>query len=354
MLDLELIVEPSVDPALGAAVDRWLAHRVACRSADARSGVLRIHALTVDTVSLGRYHLTPDAAGSAPAVMRRHSGGRVWPAGPAYACLSLILPHRSALVSDDPLALRSEQVLNRCVRGILEACRLAGIDPFYAGRDLVTVDGRALAAIGFDVDRRGILLFEAVLSVGAGFEALPRMLDAADPRGRVTARLWAPDETTSLSRELGGGPAFDDVADLLRRGFEDKFGAPLQPIVLAEDDLAEIRALAGGECGPERWLDSRRSRSTLDRRAMAATQLGALEALVALGPRREIDDVVLAGDFIARSSAVESLEQHLRSLPLERAAIAPVVEAAFAAPEDFILGIGKVSTITEVLLEAGA
>jgi lipoate-protein ligase A len=354
MLDLELIVEPSVDPALGAAIDRWLVNRVACRSAAARSGTLRIYAVAVDAVSLGRYHLTPDAAGSSPAVMRRHSGGRVWPVGPAYACLSLVLPHRSALVSDDPLALRPEQVLNRCVRGILEACRLAGIDPFYPGRDLVTLDGRALAAIGFEVDRRGVLLFEAVLSVGAGFDALPRMLDAADPHGRVTARLWAPGETTSLSRALDGGPAFEEVADLLRRGFADELGAPLHPMVLAETDRAEMRALAGGECGAERWLGARRNRPGLDHRATVPTQLGVLEALVALGPRREIGDVVLAGDFIARSSAVESLEEHLRSRPLERASIAPAVEAAFAAPEDFILGIGKVSTITDVLLQAGA
>jgi hypothetical protein len=46
------------------------------------------------------------------------------PWGDGFVGLSLVLPHRSALAAADPLALAPEQVMNRCVRGVLRACEL--------------------------------------------------------------------------------------------------------------------------------------------------------------------------------------------------------------------------------------
>ena len=78
--------------------------------------------------------------------------------------LSLTLPHRSALVATEPLALRAEQALNRCVRALLAALRGLGVDAFYPGRDRITLGGRTLGVVALESDARGATLFEAVLA----------------------------------------------------------------------------------------------------------------------------------------------------------------------------------------------
>ena len=349
MLELDLIVQSSVDPALAPAIDRRLMDDVA-RAPD-RRGVLRVYRLAGDVVSLCRYHLAPAERGAGPTLIRRHAGGRAWPHGEGFAGLSLIVPHRSALVSDDPFALAPHQVPNRCVRGILAACRRAGIDAFYPGRDLVTATGRVLGALAFEVDSRGILLFEAVLSIARGFDALAALLDAADPGGEIVAEPWSDERTTSLSRLLGREVALEELADLLRGGLEDEFPVETRPAHIADDDRSGIEALAIAQCSVEQWMNGRRRRAA-HRRVTAPAQIGVLEALLALGARGEIDDVVLAGDFIANAPAIEVLEQQLRSRRLERFAIAPVIEEVFSKRENFILGIGKPSAITDLLLRA--
>lgn len=351
MLQLELIVQPSVDPALGPAVDGWLMNAIA--RAARRRAALRVYGMPGEVVSLGRYHLAPPDRLSAPALARRHAGGRAWPHGEGFVGVSLVLPHRSALVSEDPFALAPQQVPNRCVRAVLEGCRLAGIDAFYPGRDLITAGGRVLGALAFEVDGRGALLFEAVLCLERSFASLTKLLDTADPGGEVVARVWSEEETTSLAREGRTNIAVEDVADLLGTAFEEKFHVVVQPVSLADDDWQEIRALADAEYGAERWLRGRRRRAGLDRRLTAAVQLGALEALLTLGSRGEIEDIAFAGDFIANSPAIESLERRLLSRVLQRSSIEPVVEEVFADRSNFILGIGKASAITDLLLRGG-
>ena len=86
-------------------------------------------------------------------------------AGAGFMTVSLILPHRSALVADDPQALRPEQALNRCVRALLGGLRALGVEAFYPGRDRITIDGRMLGVVSLDCDRGGATMFEAMLAI---------------------------------------------------------------------------------------------------------------------------------------------------------------------------------------------
>src|SRR5262249_20754722 len=152
-------------------------------------------------------------------VCRRMSGGRVMAAGDGFVGATLALPHRSALVSDDPLALAPEQILNRCVRGLLGALESAHLPVVYPGRDLVTSAARPIAALGLDVDEGGATLVDAVLSVGRDQSVLPRLLDRVDAAGVVPSALVLPDDVTSVLAAIGHAPSVHDVAEWLRAGF---------------------------------------------------------------------------------------------------------------------------------------
>jgi hypothetical protein len=342
---LELLVQEAVDAATSLGWDRALLRY----ATDTRRGVLRINQLTEETVCLGRYTLAPPRQrDTGVAVTRRRSGGRVAPAGPGFLGVSLSLPHRSALVSDDPLALAPDQVLNRCVRGLLEALRLAGVDAFYPGRDLVTAAGRPLAVVSFDVDAGGVgaLLCEAIVAVERDLSALPHLVDRVDPGGVVRVPMMLPDDVTSVGRIAGRVPDLPAWAGLLRRGWEAaKLDVAFAPYA-GPREAAAVDAPA--------WLLARAPRPELERRATAATMLGALDVHLGLAADGRIADAMLAGDFIAPAAAVDDVERGLRGCRPQRGAIEAVVARAFAGPERFILGVGPLSAVTDAVLRAAA
>jgi lipoate-protein ligase A len=303
---------------------------------------LRVSAAPGALVALGRYHCAPEpAVARGIACTRRLSGGRAVPFGDGYVGVTLVLPHRSALVGDDPHALAPEQVLNRCVRGLLEACRVAGLAPYYGGRDLVTVDGRVVAVVSFEVDEGGALLFEAVVASGADFSVLPARLDAVDPSGIVPTILWTPDDVTSFAQVLGAAPGPAELARLLVEGYRrlgvDVTDASPPPVVPEPSDTS--------------WVASRRRRPELDRRAMRRGQIGVVECHCAVRDG-VVKEAILAGDFIANSAAVARLEAALRGAPAARATAEGAVAEAFAPPANFILGLGPTSAVVDVVAEA--
>ncbi len=351
MHTLDILVQPRSDPDVSLAQDAHFLHAVT-RPSRTRLGVLRIYDHPGEFISLGRYHLRPRIHGtlkSSVRLQRRYSGGRAVPSGEGFVGIALYLPHRSALFSADPTALAPYQVLNRYVRGILEACRLARLAVFYPGRDLITVGRRILGMVSFEVQPSGAILFEAVLAVTRDFSILPHLLEAADPSGTIHAEMLRPEQTTCLEREWHGAPTVAEIADLIRRGYEKQFNLTLEPHVLSPLEEQMIHATAGNEYARERWLGQRQLRSTIDRHASSRIQLGSLTAHFSLEQERFIEDIVLEGDFIANSAAIESLEHELRLCPAEWRAIDAVVSAVLARPENYILGIGPARTITDTI-----
>ena len=135
-----------------------------------------------------------------------------------FAVVTLALPHRAALVADAPSALKPEQVMNRCVRGLLAWLRGGGIEPIYPGLDAITVARRTLAHLGFAETRDGPTLFQAIVAIDASFADTATLLDRLDPDGRVPMRLVAGDDCTSLAA-LGRAPRGNvdvDVAAMAR------------------------------------------------------------------------------------------------------------------------------------------
>lgn len=352
MQTLDFIVQPRLAPEVSLAADSHFLHAVG-RPSRTRSGVLRVYDFAGDVLSLGRYHRAPGVPTTDQCVLhRRHSGGRVMPFGDGFVGLALVLPHRSALFSDDPLTLAPTQVMNRYVRGILEACKLANVPAFYPGRDFVTINRRILAWVSFEVDRDGALLFEAIIANRRDFSILPELLDHTDQTGVVKAEMLTADSATCLAEELGTQLTTEEVAELLRRGFAEQFNLTVESHRLTPLEQQAIEATAAHEFHGARWLRQRHVRPDLDRHAFTRAQLGLFEADFSLEQDRFIKDIVFAGDFIANSAAIERLEHDLRLCLAEWRAIDAAASEIFAQPENFILGIGPVRTIAETITKA--
>jgi hypothetical protein len=345
MLSIEVCVQPDLQPAVSHAVDRALVDAVRRR---AGTGVLRAYTMADPTVALGRYHLAPTAASALTiGIHRRQSGGRVAPLGPGFATLALTLPHRSALVASEPLALRPEQALNRCVRGVLAALRGLGVDAYYAGRDVLTVAGRLLGVVSLESEADGVSIFEAVLALDGDWSALPAWVDAVDPTGLIAAERVTADQVTALARHATQAPSLAELAHCLGGAYAQEFG-----VAVAESTVARGETGADTSRSFDAWLAERRPRPELDRHAVTWGQLGIVEAYLRCDGDGAIADVMLAGDFIADSPAIAELEVRLRGCPLQVAAIDAVVRTLFADPRHFLLGIGPLGVVAETI--AGA
>jgi len=341
MLTVEVLAQRDLDAAASHALDLY-AMRMAAEQRG-RAG-LRVYALAGDVVSLGRYHLAPPAhAATRVGLHRRLSGGRVVPLGPGFAVLSLTLPHRSALVADDPLALRPEQTLNRCTRAVLAGLRGLGVDAFYPGRDRITLDRRLLGIVGLESDSQGVTRFEAVLAIDGEWLSVPRRLAEVDRQGGIAAEILDAGQVTTLAAH-GVRPSIDELAHCIAASYAQQFGLELAAgEVPAEPPGAVSEAAA--------WVASRRPRSELDRHAVGWGQLGVIEVHLAVHAGT-IADVMVSGDFIADSPSIAVLEQRLRGCALTRAALGAVVDAVYAEPRSFLLGIGPLSTLVDTILRA--
>jgi lipoate-protein ligase A len=344
---LGYVLQRDVQPSLGIAADRYLLGTLGRR---ARPGVLRVYAFPGDVLAAGRWHLAPPRASDlGEAFVRRLTGGRALALGEGYLGISLLLPHRSALLADDPFALAPFQVPNRYVRGVLRALKQLGLPAFYPGRDLVTVNRRPIAAVSFETDEDGRLLFEVIVAVDRPLSAVAQLLDRWDAAGVIKGDVLALEGGTSLREEIGETPSIDDLGSLVREAFAEQFGVTIAAEPLSPLESQAVMALAARE--GRQWSLLRQPRPDLDCAGSSGIQTGVLQAHFALEQGRFLKEVCLAGDFIADSPAIASLEYRLRLCPAERGAIARVVDAVFADPSHYMLGVGPLRVIADTIVK---
>ena len=336
LTSLAFVSQRDVAPAIGVATDRYLLGTLG-RSARPRPGVLRVYSLPGDVLAAGRWHLAPPTAAEAGAAfVRRLTGGRALALGEGYLGMSLLLPHRSALFAADPLALAPFQIANRYVRGLLRALKALGLAVFYPGRDLVTVNRRPIAAISFETDEEGRLVFEAIVAVERPLGTVAQLLDRWDVGGVIKADLLALESGTCLREELGESLSFDELALLIADAVAQQYGVVLEHTPLAPLEEQAVAALA-----------QRESRAC----GSSGIQTGVLEARFALEQQRFLKEIQFAGDFIANSPAIAELEYRLRLCPAEWTAITRVVDAVFADPANYLLGVGRLRAVADTIIK---
>ena len=346
---LAYVLQAGVAPSIGLATDRYLLGTLG-KTHRARSGVLRVYSFPGEVLAAGRWHLAPpDAADAGEAFVRRLTGGRALALGEGYVGISLLLPHRSALFGETALVLAPFQVANRYVRGLLRALKSLGLPAFYPGRDLVTVNRRPIAALAFETDEEGRMVFEAILAVERPLGAVAQLLDRWDVGGVIKADLLALETGTCLREEIGESLSTADLGALLREAFAQQYGVAIEEAALSPLEEQAVAALALRE--GRAWTTARQLRTDLPRTGSSGIQTGVLEAHFALEQERFIKEIQFAGDFIANSPAITALEYRLRLCPAEWTAITRVVDAVFGDPCNYLLGVGRLRTVADTIMK---
>jgi lipoate-protein ligase A len=299
-------------------------------------------------VSISRYHLySGPSEHDGINVFRRLTGGRVVGAGQGWLSLALILPTRTALLKEDAARLKPEQIMNRYARGLLTAMRALGVDCFYPGRDAITFEQREIAMCTFETDAAGAMLFEASVAHNRGMEELVHDLERIDPDGALSCRMYDAASATKMVRELARDISFDELAGAIASGYRSSLGETrrreLTALEAAQADhrgrvLANSNWLIAPVAGPHPTLKNR-----------IASQLGAIEAAVALSADKTVEAVRLSGDFIANSPAIAELESALRGRPLDLATVSQAVTKTFGHNDNYFLGAGELSNLVSLI-----
>lgn len=344
---LRFLCQDQITPAYSLAVDHYLLHTVQHTAMP----VLRVYSLAGDVLILGRYHATLPFPPSLPLTLtRRLSGGRVVPGGDGFVQFSLVFPHRSALFSDDPYYLAPFQVLNRYLRGLLHGLKAGGVEVFYPGQDLLTARGKPLGWVSFTTADNGALLCEGGVAVSRDLSLLPALLDQADPQGVIPCQFFAPAQVTSIQQLLGRPLSLAHVAEMFRQGFAQQYALKCVDQELNTEEQGAIAALVA-RYATSAWLHSRPLRADLPFNATAPTQLGVVQVRFSLQADRTLAEVQLSGDFIANPAGLAALEAGLCGCRWERAALWQVVDRIFLQPDHYVLGIGPLQRLPELILQ---
>ncbi len=322
-----------VSRALNVEPSTQLAHERGLLAAAAR-GESHLHVSTLapaKSIALGAFHRRPESSRDV-AVWARHTGGRALPTGSGFVLATLALPHRSALTSDDRLELAPEQVMNRCVRGVLRALRGAGVDVSYPGLDLITHERRAIGALAF-AEIGEPTLFQAVLAAERTLADGALLLDRVDPEGVVPMAMIPPTEATSLAEVLEPRGSAEIAPDVLVRrlaaGYAETFGMQAR-----DPDETAVEALADAQSAAEEPP----SPSPASTGARAVGLLGTVEAWTTLDAGR-IDRIVLAGDFLSPPDLPGRLSDALHGLPPQAAEIERSVRGFLDRDHRYLLGL---------------
>ncbi len=317
-----------------------------------RAPALITYALTGRLVSLGRYHLYdgPEEHGGVGAY-RRLTGGRIASGGQGWLGCALIVPSRDSLLPrQNAGGLKPDQVINRCVRGMLTALGELGLDCFYPGRDAITVKRRELAICSFETDSSGALLFETILAVNRGLEEMVHDLERLDPDGALTCPMYDAERTTTIARELGRDVSSTDLAAAVEAGYAALFGGVTRREI-ASGERSEARE-RGAALATSGWLTARHHDPSLRLVGREAIQLGFAEAHLALNAGGEIERLMMAGDFIANSGGLAKFEHELRGKRLDLMNLSAAAAKVYGDGENYILGLGDLTNLCRVIMKA--
>ncbi len=186
-----------------------------------------------------------------------------------------------------------------------------------------------------------------------GMEELVHDLERIDPDGALSCRMYDAASATKVVRALSRDVSFDELAGAIASGYRSSLGETRRR------ELTAIESAQAQHRGQRNRLDISNlinpplAGASPTLRNRIASQLGAIEAAVALKADRTIEAARLNGDFIANSPAIAELESEHRGRPLDLASVSHAVAKTFGDNENgnFFLGAGELSNLVRLIAE---
>ncbi len=257
-----------------------------------------------------------------PVFRREVGGGAVYLDG-RQMFFQLVLHRANTLALGD-----REAFYRRLLEPVARAYADLGVPARYRPvNDIVTSEGRKISGTGV-AEIGDYLVLVGNLIADFDYQAMSRVLRVPDEKYRDKVFKSIQENLTTLQRETGRSPDWDEMAGALIRRFEEVLG-PLQqaevpPAVRREADALAPRFLS------EEWLSKKGKRSLRGRDVKIASNVtvvqrahkapgGLLRVLAELRDGR-LHGVSLSGDFFCYpSDAVGMLESMLEGARLEEA-----------------------------------
>jgi len=301
-----------------------------------------------EAVVLGRYqnaetsvHRRVCAARELP-LLRRLSGGTTALLGADRLYLALVLPDRAS-----PLECEPRQFLQRYGAGLIRGLVQAGLKARYFGKDLVSVEDRPLGVMSFELAPDGTALLEAIVGLRRPW-CPDKELSAYPPRSKDDSATGGP---TLVAEELSDLKN-DRLVEGIQEAVLDLLDLQLEPREFSPLEQERIRSLAHRvEVPTEPSEPLPQYLKPLTSRPIEEA-IGFVEATVRLTQGRFLRDVSIYGDFMADSGGMEELEDRLKMVPVKRRPVALVIDDVLGAPEHVIMGIRRLGSILEAILDA--
>ncbi len=311
---------------------------------------LMVFKIQEPAICLGRFQsfrqaLNPEAVGDIPVVSRLTGGPACWVApGTLYFC-SILPGWQSQL---NPLLPRTP------ARVLQKALGDAFRNAFKAMMGVVLADSSGLVYTrqGQEVARMGMDLVSGTL-VGEWFLATREKLELPHRLNGYHLARQEPHPPSGCLQDLSQAPVRVD------EGFAQVFSETL----LGPD----ARSVQAGEFT---YLDRMRIGALSSRmRVQTALEpggatlyaslpheeaIGFVHAQVAFNNRLQFSMVRICGDFVADSPGIAELENRLRFTDVNKRNIALIIDEVLGAPDHFILGVKRLGTLLEAILEAAA
>jgi len=344
MTRLLAITETDVSPANSLAASVYLLEAVA-KGRTGGNPVLRIASPLGEALVLGRFQRARSAlrleqvAERAIPVLRRHSGGSTVRLAKGCLHVSLALPDRS-----DPIACEPRQFLQRYGAGLVRAITARSAKARYYGKDLLSIEDRPVGMISFELHPDGPALLEAILGVHTDWRPSKDLVGYPDRTKAETGGA-----TSILEREID---STEGLPGALAEAFGDLLGLPVEPHGFNPLETERIRSLehrvsVDTHEDPPRALYLRRYDSKPVEEA-----IGFVEASVRLTQGRFLRQAWIHGDFMADSASITALEERLKMVPVKRRPVALVIDDVLGAPDHVIMGIRRLGSILEAVLDA--
>lgn len=300
-------------------------------------------------VTLGRFQnersaVSFDAAKKKEiSVFRRITGGTSSLIGDGFLHMALVVSFKNLPIDCEP-----RQFLQKYGALWVKSFVDLGLKPRYFGRDLLSIGDSPFGLVSFDIDDKGTGLVETIIAMEESIHLPGKDLNGyatqvrENPSRKAYTTVRQEDETLDSARVV------EAVKVAMQENLELKNRE--RPLNALEKErvrslLKKVQVSPPKEPASPSYMKRWRSRTIEE-------SIGFVEATVGVTQGRFLKEVFLHGDFMADSVGIAVLEEKLRMCPIKRRQIALTIDDVLGAPEHVILGIRRLGSILEAIMDA--